>query len=895
MTPRVDRTGRWCLVVGTLLGCLAAAVVAAPESTVPKTPAPKTPISEIDEPRSGAGDEEADPRIIALSSRHRDWLRNVSVLMTETEREVFLGLDKTYRHDHFIRRFWRARDPFPATGRNELQEAWIQRVVSARDRFGDLGSERARFLLAFGPPTRVLNLSCEILRPLEIWIYSEGAEQVRGTFTVVFEGTQPLGHGRHRLWHRSQGLAALVQIGAVSATFDERRIADSISQVCIRSDEILGGLAQAIDLGSGGIEALVPPAPSDEWVETFRARSTAVAEDAQPLAAVLDLTYPGRHQTRTVVQSLVSVAVGAAEMVEQGAYSGYSFMVDGEVLRQGELFEQFRYRFDLPAAPLREAEVPLVLQRYLRPGSYTWIVKVEDLASKKVFREERTIEVPQVDGRRLAIGVGADGSLIQRPVDAEGVAGDVTQAESRPPIPLVSRLGEANAQIATGDHSIHLQRLPSVLTVGKVRVTAQARGEGIARVAFALNGQPILRKSRPPYSVELDLGDKPRLHTMSVSALDAQGQVLARDEVVVNAGPHRFSVRLIEPEPGRHYRESVRVHAEVEVPESERLDRVELFLNETRIATLYQPPFEQPILLPANGELTWVRAIAHLADGLTAEDTVFINAPDFVDRVDIQMVELFTTVVDRKRHFVEGLTADDFVVREDGEEQDVRRFELVRDLPMYAGMLLDTSLSMLEELREVEKAAYRFLETVISPRDRAAIITFNDAPTLAVRFTSNRDVLAGGLANLVAEGETALYDSMIFALHYFSGLRGKRAIVVLTDGEDSASRYRYEDVIDFARHTGVALYIIGLDLPTSEAEIRLRMRRLASETGGAFFTISGVHELARVYDAIESEVRSQYLISYQSTSSDGVGQFRRIEVEVREKGLEAKTINGYVP
>jgi len=859
-----------------------------------------------------ADGEDAPPATVAalpvapLSPQHERFLRDVAPLITETEREVFLSLTQRYQREQFIRRFWRVRDPYPQTGRNELRESWEARLLAVRERFEDedLSAERPRLMLALGVPTRVSQIHCPgLLRPLEIWTYAQGSERVRGSFTLIFIGSQPGGRGRHRLWYPTQGLEPLIALGARTFGFDERLVARAIDDGCARSQEILAGLSQALDLSS--VEhTLFPKPPSDEWVLSLRARSTDMPEGAEPLAASLSLSFPGRHQNRTVVQGLVTVPPGAAGLVARGAYQGYSFLLDGEVLRGGELFEQFRYRFDLPATqlePQSAAEgIPLIVQRYLRPGDYELIVKVEDLATKRIFRQQLSIAVPRVERRRPILAVADDG----RVVTAAAATYDQTAAAAPPageeavelttPKLLDQRLAEANASIATGDHSVKLMRPPNVLTVGRLRVLAQTRGEGIAGVAFELDGKRLLKKSRPPWSVELDLGDKPRLHDLRAVALDQHGNVLAADEIVLNAGPHRFGVRLIEPQPGRRYRSSVRVHAEVEVPEGERLDRLELYLNETLLATLYQPPFEQPLMLRGGQELSWIRAAAYLKTGATAEDTVFINAPDFVDNLEVQMVELFTSVVDKGKGFVEGLSADDFEVFEEGVRQKVSRFELVRDLPIYAGIVLDTSLSMVEELRAAEKAAYRFLETVLTPRDRAAIITFNDAPTLQVRFTGDKSILAGGLAELTAEGETALYDTIIFALHYFSGLRGKRAIVILTDGEDSSSHYSFQDALEFAHHTGVALYVIALDLPSRQLETRMLMNRLARETGGGFFTVDNSAQLGRVYDAIQEELRSQYLLAYQSSHTKDDG-FRRVEVKLKRKGLTAKTISGYFP
>lgn len=836
-----------------------------------------------------------DAELVHVAPRHRTFLQSVAPLISAVERDVFLSLKEDYQRDHFVRRFWRARDPFPDTRVNELRETWQERSALALERFEDLEGERAKAFLMLGEPPRVVHAACsDLLRPLEVWTYPRGAGGVGHMVSLVFVGTRARGQGVHRLWRPTEGLRALTVPGVLSSTFDDAVITRAIDDRCPRGSMILDGIQSALVIS--GVDSLMPPAPSDEWVLALRDRSTDLDPESEALEASIAWVFPGRYQSRTVVQGVVRVPRSAAEPAVRGAHRAYGFLVDGEVVARGELFERFRYRFDMPEDNVSGTEaLPLIVQRYLRPGTYTVIVKVQDLTSGRVFRDRREVDVPRI-ARATATAVGLPGTAPDDTFDdqAQAVASPpAEQGEAIADVWLGDRLKEATAGIGTGDHAIELVQPPRVLTVGKLRLVARTRGDGIDRVVFALDGKPILTKSRPPFSVELDLGNAPRPHSVRATALDEDGAELASDEVPVNIGPHRFAVRVIEPHAGRRYRRSLHFRAAVEVPEGERLDRVELFLNDLRLATLYQPPFEQPILLDGSGDLSWLRVVAYLVGGAEAEDTVLINAPDVQEELDVELVELFTSVVGKGDNFVEGLSAADFSVRENGEPQTIRRFELVRDLPIHATLVLDTSLSMIEEVRDVEKAAYRFLDEVITERDRAAVITFNDAPTLQVRFTNDHTILAGGLANLKAEGETALFDTLIFGLHYMSGLTGKRALVVLTDGEDSKSEYGFVEVQNFARHAGVSLYIIALSLPAGANDTRIQLRKLAAETGGGFFTISRVAALGKVYERIQEEMRSQYLLAYQSASRDA--GFRRIEVDVGVKGLKAKTVSGYFP
>ncbi|MCZ6725998.1 MAG: VWA domain-containing protein [Acidobacteria bacterium] len=461
-------------------------------------------------------------------------------------------------------------------------------------------------------------------------------------------------------------------------------------------------------------------------------------------------------------------------------------------------------------------------------------------------------------------------------------------------IAVLVLLGASPAvRVAAGSHSVRLLEPPEGLHTGGLRVGAVVEGKGVARVRFLLDGRAILSKTRPPYSVELDLGDAPRPHEVTAIAYDAEGEELARDRISINAGPHRFSVRLIAPLAGRRYSGSVRVLADVTLPIGEPLQRIEFYVGEELAGAVSRPPYEMRVDLPTR-EQTYVRAVAYLGDGNTGEDLVSINAPGGMEQLDISFVELFTSVLDRKRKPVEGLTREDFIVRENGVPQDVRRFERVFDRPVHVGILLDTSTSMLEELPEAEKAAKTFFERIIRPRDRATVITFADQAQVKVPFSSDLELLAAGLDDLEAEGETTLYDSLAFSLYYFGGLEGKRAIVVLTDGADSMSRFSLAEVIEFAQRLGVAVYAIGVTSGTRDFESQSGLRRLATETGGSSFFIERARELEGAYERIEAELRSQYLLGYQSTSTVP-GVFRRVEIEVAVRSLSVQSIPGYYP
>jgi VWFA-related protein len=825
---------------------------------------------------------EEQAALAALAPEYRRWLDEVDTILTPEERAGFLKLEKDYQRDAFIERFWQARDPYPDTARNEMRETWDARVAEALQAFGNLTEVRSRFFLLNGPPAALIEPRCAtVLWPLEIWAFQR-SERIRED-VMLFAFYRPHNMGEWRLWYPYDGIRVLLQFPRTGVS-DTDLLAD-IARSCISQDDIASILGALLRRGRTDFErqvdaatAPIPPI-SREWVSTFNSYSTDVPTGAAALNAELTLAFPGRRQSRTVLQGTLAVAPEgvATSAIGSGART-YNFLLNGEILLGKKLFDSFRYKFDLPAGAAAAADaapeaapaappMPLVFERFLRPGSYTLVLKVEDLNGGAFFRKMVPLEVPTVEGPMATV------------MDPESL----------------SIFDEANAALSTLDNGLKIVRPRGEIQAGLVRFDTMITGNAIREVQFHLDGRPLLRKNRPPYSVELDLGQVPRTRLLRAEGFDDAGTELAWDEIQVNSSPHRFRARLIEPRRGQRYEKSLRAEAEVEIPEDGALERVEFFLNETLVATLYQEPFTQPIALPDAEQIAYVRVVAYQVDGNSTEDLVFVNAPDNLEEIDVQFVELFTTVVDGANRPVRELEEADFAVVEDGVPQILTRFEKQENLPIHAAVLLDVSASMEPNLDTARNAALEFFEKAIRPRDRGALIVFNDRPQLTVKMTGRLEDLAGGLAGLKAERGTSLYDSVVFALFYFNGIKGQRALVVLSDGKDEGSRFGIQETLDFARRAGVAIYTIGLDIPRSENETRKVLKTLAEETGGESFFIKEANELAAIYDGIQQELRSRYLLAYQSTNSARDNRFRTVEVDVKKPGLEAKTLRGYYP
>ncbi len=266
-----------------------------------------------------------------------------------------------------------------------------------------------------------------------------------------------------------------------------------------------------------------------------------------------------------------------------------------------------------------------------------------------------------------------------------------------------------------------------------------------------------------------------------------------------------------------------------------------------------------------------------------------------VFRARTDLVTLSVAVTDAREQHVTGLGPDDFVVVEDGRPQAIRFFAST-EVPLDVVLLIDTSSSMADKLEPSRQAAGRFLAS-LRPIDRAALVEFNTRVRILQPLTSDTAAVELALASTRAGGSTALYTGIYVALDHFTKLPRpdgdvrKSAIVVLSDGQDTASLIGEDDVTERARRAGVPLYFVSLLSSEQEQEASAVGRRrstpqdfvlntLARETGARAFFPRRLEDLDGVYDAVARELSLQYTLAYAPEAVSADGRFRRVLVRV---------------
>jgi Ca-activated chloride channel family protein len=367
------------------------------------------------------------------------------------------------------------------------------------------------------------------------------------------------------------------------------------------------------------------------------------------------------------------------------------------------------------------------------------------------------------------------------------------------------------------------------------------------------------------------------------------------DEIVVNTGTDPFGVRITSPRVAPKVSGPTRVEIDVKVPEGKQLGSVDLYWNEQRVATMFDPPFVQTVHIPATDGVGYLRAVATLKDDDAdpAEDLVMINTPDYMEQIDVHLVELPTSVV-RNGKFVDNLAESAFKVLDDGQPVKLAKFEQVKDLPLSLGMAIDTSGSMDAKMVEARNAGAAFFRNVLRKGDKAFVVSFDSQPRMIQKWTIDAGEINSGLARLRPEEATALYDAVVYSLYNFLGVKGQKALILVTDGKDTASKFSYEQALEYAQRAALPIYAIGIGIRTTELDTRGKLNRLTNETGGSSYYIENAGELSKIYDDIRNELRSQYVLGfYPAAEVKPGGKWREVSVQTAEG--KVKTIRGYYP
>jgi VWFA-related protein len=352
-----------------------------------------------------------------------------------------------------------------------------------------------------------------------------------------------------------------------------------------------------------------------------------------------------------------------------------------------------------------------------------------------------------------------------------------------------------------------------------------------------------------------------------------------------------FEISITAPVDGDFVFGRSEILAEVKASDPSLIEKVEFYVDDKLIFIDKEPPYSCFYDFGSDPRSFVVKAKAFHKEGVTVSATSITRRVVLNYQVSVNRVVLHATAQDSDHQFVLDLKKEDFRLEEDDKPQAILDFYL-EQRPVILCLLLDSSGSMQGRMDKVHLAADRFVES-LATEDQAQVIDFDEKVFLLQDFTRDAKLLKEAIDSTAAEGGTALYDALYAAFRRLKEHEGRKAIVILSDGEDTNSKFSYQRVLEAAKTNEVLIYSIGLGVSVLDVATHSVLKTLAEETGGRAFFPGRAEELEGVYQRISQELRSQYYITYSPSNEDWNGKWRKIKLSASKKDVEVRTRKGY--
>ena len=403
-----------------------------------------------------------------------------------------------------------------------------------------------------------------------------------------------------------------------------------------------------------------------------------------------------------------------------------------------------------------------------------------------------------------------------------------------------------------------------------------------AKVTVTVDGQKVAANLLAPYRMTVDFGPTPMQHKITVTATTPRGKRVQWTETI-NRGNLPLSVRLKQID-ARTF------EAVTTAPKEDPVEVVQLWENAQVVASVTTEPyrFTVPDSMLSAG---YVQVTAKAKSGEEAADFWSSGGEIVSEELQVRTIPIFVSVVDRNGNTRDDVDRSQFRVVDNGAEAKIIEFGKAFDQPISIALLLDASASMTYSMQHASKAAADFVEKALKEGDRCSVTAVQEVPRRKLSLSTDRAQIANAVRGIQPDGQTALYDALISALRELREEKNRRAIVVMTDGGDTASNYSFEDAHKMAREAGIPIYFIAYEGTNSARDLE-RLNFLASETGGFIATATQQNLMAR-YEAIEKDLRAQFAIKYQVSDFGKSNQYRKVQVMLDSPKLTARTIKGY--
>jgi Ca-activated chloride channel family protein len=349
-----------------------------------------------------------------------------------------------------------------------------------------------------------------------------------------------------------------------------------------------------------------------------------------------------------------------------------------------------------------------------------------------------------------------------------------------------------------------------------------------------------------------------------------------------------FSVTITQPAMLEVVFGKTKIAATVEIDDPSLVDRVEFVIADDVAFVDREPPYEFFFNFGEEQRSWVVRAIAWHKEGVSVSDVTITRKLAFSNIEEVNRVILWISATDKKGEFITDLERDEFKVFENDKEQRIIDF-YAETRPITMAILIDTSGSMRDKIREVHAAAGAFVDT-IRDIDNALVIDFDDNVFLIQDLTNDHEALKEAITSTEPLGATSIFDAVHAAYRKIGKIDGRKAVILLSDGEDTSSQFGFKRVLNEAKTNNTIVYTIGVGGGSIDRNV---LEEFAQNTGGKAFFVKKADELSEVYQRIADELGNQYYLTYSTDNEDWDGHWVKIRVESERPGVKVRARRGY--
>lgn len=402
-----------------------------------------------------------------------------------------------------------------------------------------------------------------------------------------------------------------------------------------------------------------------------------------------------------------------------------------------------------------------------------------------------------------------------------------------------------------------------------------------ARVTLELDGHLVATLTSAPYRIAADLGPKPVEHSIRVTAT-APDRRRVRWESIINRGSEPLSVRVVKRDDGM-------VEAIVTSPVEDPVVEVEFFHDVGSLGRLTSPPW---LVRAPEVHDSLLHAVAITRSGIQDSHGLTPSAEVFIEEYAWRRVPIEVSVVNEEGNVLTNLEASQFRIIDNGERARIVSFAKAFDEPVSFSLLIDASNSMNSFMPHVQRAARRFLERTMRDGDRASVYSIHQVPRRWQPLTGDLAAVQSALGQIESRGNTALWDAVATSIRELEREPRRKAIVLLSDGEDTDSLTTWPEILKSARFAAIPIYIIAFGSKGTTGRHADQLRYLAAESGG-FVVDATTESLELAWNRIEQDLRARYVIQYEVFASSKANQWRTIKVSVSSPRWTPRAIRGY--